>query len=291
MNAPHRRTMNDTHGEPFHMPVPANNMNDTRSESLRIPTPSGTIQVQCWEATQGHDAALAPIVLLHDSLGCIRLWRDFPERLAAASKRRVIAYDRPGFGQSDPHPGELVVPDFIADEARDTFAVIRRALGVGPFIVIGHSVGGCMGICIAAQHPAECIGLVTLAAQAIMEDYTRAGVREGQEIFSHPGHVQPLVQYHGDKARWVLDAWIGAWLSPAMEGWHLTTELQSLQCPTLVVQGERDEYCSMRQAEHIMQHAGAHASLLRLPKCGHSPHRERQAELMAALLPWLGGLR
>lgn len=265
-------------------------MNHTRSETRRIPTATGTIQVQWWEATEGHEAALAPIVLLHDSLGCIALWRDFPEKLAAASKRRVIAYDRPGFGLSDAHAGTLPVPDFIGNEGRQSFADVRNALGFTHFIVIGHSVGGCMGICIAAQYPAHCIGLVTLAAQTIMEDYTRAGVRGGQEIFSHPGHVQPLMHYHGDKARWVLDAWIGAWLSPAMADWNLTTELQALQCPTLAVQGERDEYCSMRQAEHIMQHAGAHASLLRLPKCGHSPHREKQPELMAALLPWLNGL-
>lgn len=265
-------------------------MSDFRSETLRIPTSSGAIQAQWWEATEGHDASLAPIVLLHDSLGCIALWRDFPEKLAAASKRRVIAYDRPGFGQSDPQPTRPQVPDFIANEGRTILADVLHALRAEQFIVIGHSVGGCMGICIAAQHPARCVGLVTLAAQAIMEDYTRAGVREGQEIFSHPGHVQPLMHYHGDKARWVLDAWIGAWLSPAMSDWHLTAELQALQCPTLVVQGERDEYCSMRQAEHIMQHAGAHASLLRLPKCGHSPHREKQSELLSSLLHWLNHL-
>lgn len=260
---------------------------DTRSESFRIPTALGQVQIQWWEASRQHDPALAPIVLLHDSLGCIALWRDFPEKLAALSKRRVIAYDRPGFGLSDPYPGTLPVPAFIADETDTSFAAVCEAMRIHQFIVIGHSVGGSMAICCAAKRSASCNGLVTLAAQAIMEDYTRAGVEEARQIFAHPGHIEPLRQYHGDKANWVLDAWLDAWSSAAMSDWNLTQELQAVQCPTLIVQGERDDFCSMHQAEHITAHTGGPVSRLNIPKCGHSPHREKQPILLESLGEWL----
>src|SRR5690606_22709508 len=135
------------------------------------------------------------IVMQHDSLGCVALWRDFPERLAIATGRAVVAYDRLGFGQSDPYPGQLE-PDFVTQEAHGGFQAVRNALDIGSFIAFGHSVGGGMSIACAAAHPAACAALITESAQAYVEAHTLAGIRQAKAAFAEPGQLQRLEKYH-----------------------------------------------------------------------------------------------
>ncbi|PWC90868.1 alpha/beta hydrolase [Azospirillum sp. TSH100] len=246
-----------------------------------IPTQSGSLHVKEW--TPDASGSLPPILLFHDSLGCVDLWRSFPARLAAATARRVVAYDRLGFGRSDPHPGTLPL-DFVAAEARDIVPVLLGHLGIGEFVACGHSVGGGMAVETAARFPSRCRALVTIAAQAFVEDRTLAGIREAKEGFRDPAQFARLARYHGGKARWAVDAWTESWLSPAFAGWTLDTALAEVRCPVLALHGDRDEYGS---AEHPTRIAAGRGTVRLLADTGHVPHRECEDTVVEAILSFL----
>ena len=251
---------------------------EPRVEDHRIDAPGGGLFARAWHPG---GAAGAPILLLHDSLGSVELWRDFPERLARATGRVVAAYDRLGFGRSDPYPGTLP-PDFIRAEA-ETVRLVAERLGLGRPVLFGHSVGGGMAVGTAARWPALCAAVVTESAQALVEAHTLAGIREAREAFARPGQVERLTRYHGDKARWVLDAWIVTWLDPARAGWTLDDDLRRVTCPLLALHGDRDEFGSRAQPERIGALAAGPSEVVILEGCGHVPHRERPDAVLAAL--------
>ena len=250
-----------------------------------IAHPQGRLFAREWPATTG-GAVLPPVLLQHDSLGCIDVWRDFPERLAAATGRRVIAYDRLGFGRSDVR-ADRVPRDFIAEEGRTFLPAVLAQLGVERFAVSGHSVGGGMAVNIAAQRPDACTALVTIAAQAFVEDRTIAGLHAARASFAEPGALERLARYHGDKAAWVLSAWLDTWLDPAFADWSLDDVLPQVRCPALVLHGELDEYGSAAHPQRIARGIGARATMQLLAGLGHVPQRERPDEVVARVAAFL----
>jgi len=255
-----------------------------RIQEFDLPVLDGEIYAKAWWV--GDAGVQPPIILLHDSLGCVDLWRDFPQTLAQASGRSVIAYDRLGFGQSSPKTHALP-PDFVLTEAQGGFAQLLTQLALDDFIVLGHSVGGGMGIAIAAAYPECCRALVTISAQAFVEERTRAGIRAAARAFAEPGQMQRLEKYHGDKARWVLDAWVNTWLSPAFADWNLDRPLARVVCPILAIHGQDDEYGSVAHPQRIAARAGAAVTLECIPACGHLPHREQTAVTLKAITHFL----
>lgn len=262
-------------------------MDNHQTQEYWIQTDHGRLYARRWTPTSHPLPAQAPIVLLHDSLGCVDLWRDFPARLSAATGRSVIAYDRLGFGRSDPHPGMLPPRHFIHDEAQGGFRSLREALGIERFVVFGHSVGGGMAVACAASAPDDCVGLITESAQAFPEDHTLQGIRDAQQHFAEPGQVERLAKYHGAKAQWVLHAWIDSWLSPAFADWRLDDDLSRVQSPALVLHGDNDEYGSVRHPERIARLVGGPVTLALLTACGHVPHREQEGVVLARIQTWL----
>jgi pimeloyl-ACP methyl ester carboxylesterase len=255
----------------------------------RIDTPQGRIYVRRWQApSAGGAAAPAPIVLLHDSLGSVALWREFPQQLADATRRDVLAYDRLGFGQSDPCPGQLG-PGFVAQEAETAFAAVHRGLGLEDFIVLGHSVGGGMATMVAARFGAQCRALVTESAQAFVEERTLQGIRAARDDFARPGQMDRLRKYHGDKAAWVLSAWVDTWLSEPFAGYRLDEALEQVRCPVLALHGEADEYGSSLHPERIARLTGGRPVLLE--NCGHVPHREQTRIVLDLAGQWLKAVR
>lgn len=253
-------------------------------ESITLDTPAGGLHAARWRPNTP-EAPRSPIVLLHDSLGCVALWREFPARLAAASGREVIAYDRAGYGKSTPYPGPQPA-SFIVDEA-EVFRTLRKQLGLERFVTLGHSVGGAMAVEIAGQHADGCEALITVAAQASIEPRTLAGIREAEQAFQSPAAMARLAKHHGDKADWVLRAWVDTWHSEAFAGWTLDNALQRVSCPTLAIHGEHDEYGSRAQPQRIASLTPGPAKPHILTDCGHVPHRECPERLIAALLPFL----
>jgi pimeloyl-ACP methyl ester carboxylesterase len=251
--------------------------------------PQGRIFVRTWTDSAARPAdSRAPIVLFHDSLGSVALWRDFPARLAAGTGRTVIAYDRLGFGQSDPRI-DVLAPDFIAMEAGTGFAALRAQLGLRQFVACGHSVGGGMAIHCAARFPDDCEALVTVSAQACVEEITVAGIRAAKLQFADGEQFGRLEKYHGSKARWVLDAWTGTWLSPQFASWTLAEVLARVRTPILAIHGSEDEYGSTRQPELIAAWSGAAVTVEILPGVHHLPHREQPDQVVRLVSDFLNG--
>ncbi|BBH46442.1 alpha/beta fold hydrolase [Pseudomonas sp. KU43P] len=249
-----------------------------------IETCDGTLFAQDWlpPSVQG-----TPIILLHDSLGCVALWRDFPAQLAAATGHRVIAYDRLGFGRSAPHPSVLT-RGFVEAQAQQEFAAVLHHLGVDDFIVFGHSVGGGMAIACAAHFAERCRGLITESAQAFVEDLTLHGIRAADVQFAAPGQLVRLTRYHGDKAEWVLRAWVDNWLSPAFADWSLNASLAKVHCPLLCLHGDQDEFGSVAHPRRFITLARGPSVMRLLTGCGHVPHREQPDVVLAEVQRFLG---
>jgi pimeloyl-ACP methyl ester carboxylesterase len=241
-----------------------------------IDHPLGKIFARIWEpqADAGQSRSKAPFVLLHDSLGCVELWRDFPAQLCAASGRRVIAYDRLGFGRSDPR-SDVLTREFIADEALRFFPVLRQQLGFQACIALGHSVGGGMAVHCAAAFPDACLAVITEAAQAFLEDRTVEGIQIAKAQFADPQQIARLQKYHGTKAEWVLHAWTESWLAPAFASWSLDQILPKVHCPVLAIHGDQDEYGSTRHPERIGRLCAGPSQVHILADTHHVPHKER----------------
>lgn len=258
-------------------------MTAIRTQDHWLNTPRGELFAQSWTPSSENGV---PLVLLHDSLGSVALWRDFPERLAQTTGRRVVAYDRLGFGRSGAHPGVLPA-SFIGDEASENFRAVCQQLGLNSFVVLGHSVGGGMAIGCAAAHPDACLGVITIAAQAYVDADILNGLRVAQQQFAHSGQVERLKKYHGEKAAWVLDAWIDTWLSEAFSQWSLDSQLPQVRCPALILHGDRDEYGSVLHPRRIAERVSGPARMNMLTNCGHVPHREYPDEVLAAISAFL----
>lgn len=256
---------------------------NTASEQW-IQHPQGRLFARRWNSPE--TSVGAPIVLMHDSLGCVELWRDFPEALRSATGRDVIAYDRLGFGRSDAREG-LPPNDFISEEAAQVFPLVCDHFGIDRFVVLGHSVGGGMAVHCAAFMPARCEALVTLSAQAFSEDITLDGVRQARGYFRKPEQLERLARYHGDKARWVLDAWTERWLHPDFADWSLRDVLPRVQCPTLAIHGANDEYGSPRHPEMIGELTGGAAQVHVMAGVGHMPHREASTQVLELVCGFL----
>jgi pimeloyl-ACP methyl ester carboxylesterase len=249
-----------------------------------LAVPGGEVYVRTWNPAAS--AGGVPVVLLHDSLGCVAMWRGFPALLAGRLARPVIAYDRLGFGRSSARR-QLPSLRFIAEEAEICLPVIAAALGIRKLIPFGHSVGGCMAMVWAGLSGADCPAVVSESAQAFVEERTREGVLRGKEEFSQAAMMARLEVYHGSKASWVVRAWTDIWLSPEFASWSLAGELPKVRCPLLVMHGDRDEYGSVRFPEMLCSLAGGPAEKLIIPECGHVPHREKPDVVLEAVSRFL----
>ena len=238
-----------------------------------ITTANGTLFLRQWVPEKS--SAQAPTILLfHDSLGAVELWREFPEKLAVATGLTVVAYDRLGFGQPDANPHTLK-PSFMRDEAEGPVAAILEQMGVTHFVAFGHSVGGEMAVASAAFYPDRCMAVITESSQSFVEDYTVRGIYAAIGKFSDPAQVTRLARYHGDKAPWILDAWFKTWLAEDFADWTLDGLLGEVRCPVLAMHGDLDEFGTDAHPKRIVEKSGGPwATLKLLPDTGHVPHRQ-----------------
>ncbi len=258
-------------------------MSNLTIEEFNVEVPGGRVYVKKW--TPENPISETPVILLHDSLGSVELWRDFPLILSKKLSRCVVAYDRLGFGRSD---ARVALPsiDFVEEEATMYFHYLKNHLLIKRYILIGHSVGGGMSINIAARDT-DCSAVVTMAAQAFVEDLTVQGIKDAKKIFEQPGQIERLEKWHGDKAKWVLQAWTDVWLSTEFSTWSLKNCLGNVGCPILAIHGEDDEYGSNVFPEFIIGNAGGVAKKLVLKGCGHLPHKEKTGTVVNSIKEFL----
>lgn len=253
-------------------------------EQAFVATAQGKLCAALWGAE--HLRGRPPFLLLHDSLGCIALWRDFPARLTAATGRAVIAYDRLGFGRSDPRAGTMP-KDFIRQEAEDGIWPVLDHFGCDQAILLGHSVGGAMAVCAGAKKPERAAAVITIAAQGFVEDKVISGIRAAQRDFAQPGQMDRLARYHGDKANWVFRAWVDTWLDQNFADWTLDADLRQLRAPLLALHGDRDEFGSLAHPRRFAALAQGPARAQILADCGHVPHREQPDALIAQIVDFV----
>lgn len=249
-----------------------------------IDSPRGRLFAREW--TPVIASGTEPILLIHDSLGCVDLWRDFPASLCERSGRRVIAYDRLGWGRSDARTEALPL-NFISEESETFLPVIFDHFRIDRFSVFGHSVGGGMAVVCAGKFADSCAAVITESAQAFVDDRIRRGILEAKLAFENGGQFERLKKYHGEKAEWVLRAWTDTWLSPEFASWSLQADLARVKCRLLAIHGDRDEYGSVRHPEVICSLAGGASRKIILPGCGHIPHRETPAAISELVTDFL----
>ena len=231
------------------------------------------------------DATRRPLILLHEGLGSVGLWRDFPGRLAEATGRRLIAFSRFGHGRSDPPP-EPRTPAFFHEEALEVLPELLTVLDAPHPILVGHSDGASIALIHAAGHPVE--GLVLLAPHVFVEDITVERIRETREAYAADGLRERMARHHDDPdaAFW---GWCDVWLDPAFRRWNLEPEAARVTAPALLIQGADDPYGTLAQLDLIESRARGRVERLVVPG-GHSPHLEQPEPVLAAIDRFVAGL-
>ena len=230
----------------------------------------------------GQEANGEPVlVFLHEGLGSIRQWRDFPAKLAAASGCRALVYDRYGYGQSDVLIEKRRTVRFMHEEALNALPGMLAALKVENPILVGHSDGASIALIHAgAGHAAR--GIVAMAPHVFIEPICIASIREATRTFETTDFAEKLGRYHRD-ARKTFYGWADVWLDPQFGGWDIRDEyLPGVRCPVLAIQGFDDEYGTMAQLDEIKRRVSGPCERLKLEKCGHAPFRDQPQQTIEA---------
>lgn len=237
------------------------------------------------------DKVAAPlIVFLHEGLGSISMWRDFPQRLCDALGCRGLVYSRPGYGSSTPRAAaEAWGLDFMHRQAQQVLPAFLQALGIDtakdkPWL-LGHSDGGSIALLYAASFPQQLAGAVVLAPHILVEDLSVNSISKARTAYLETDLRQRLARHHDDpdSAFW---GWNDIWLRPDFKHWSIEEEITAITCPLLAVQGLDDEYGTLEQIRGIARRL-AQTRLLELADCGHSPHRDQPDRLITAITAFI----
>lgn len=222
------------------------------------------------------------IVMLHEGLGSIEMWKDFPERVADATGHGVFVYSRAGYGQSD--PADLPLPvDYMTREAVDVLPDILDAIGGDSVVLFGHSDGAT----IAAIHAGSVSdsrvrGLILMAPHFFTEKGGLEAIAAAKTAFEEGDLAEKLARYHRD-ATGAFRGWNDAWLDPKFHDWNVADAIDHWRIPVLAIQGRDDEYGTLAQIEEIEERIYSPLEVAILDDCGHAPHRDRPDETLAAI--------
>ncbi len=238
-----------------------------RIETLRLP------------AAQPREQAPA-IVFLHEGLGSLAMWRDFPQQIADATGCEAIVYSRYGYGRSEPL-AESRRPGYMHDEALAALPELLDQLEIERPILFGHSDGGSIALLHAGTGTRPVAGVIVMAPHVLVEDMSIAGIARARQAYLCSDLRARLARYHDDPDATFM-GWNDIWLDPAFRSWNIEACLPGIACPVLAIQGEDDEYASMDHLERIGRQA-ADVELVKLADCRHSPHKDQPQAVIAAV--------
>lgn len=226
------------------------------------------------------------LVFLHEGLGCIEFWRDFPEILCQATGCSGLVYDRKGYGGSemfeDPWP-----LDYLQKESLIYLPALLKECNIDPAVLIGHSDGGTIALLTAAIHGNLIRAIITEAAHIFVEELTIAGIRKVVELFETGPLKEKLARYHKENTETIFYRWADRWLSPEFLSWNIQGYLPKITCPILVLQGEDDEYGTPAQIQGIVGHVSGPAHSKLIPACGHVPHFQAKNVVLSEMTQFI----
>jgi len=223
------------------------------------------------------------ILLLHEGLGSVSMWRDFPQALARTTGARVVAYSRHGFGRSGPRTRPWT-PRFVHEEALEVIPALRERLGIGRPVLLGHSTGASMALVHAGADRWDVAGVVAMAPLTDVQRSNVESITRARAIYQLTDWREKLARHHDDVDA-VFYGWNDTWLRPDFRDWNLRADLAGIRAPIVAILGRDDEYATPDQVETIRQEArvAARFKFLLLDRCGHAPHRDQPEAVLGAV--------
>jgi pimeloyl-ACP methyl ester carboxylesterase len=226
------------------------------------------------------------LLFMHHGLGCVSTWRDVPDVIAARTGCRAVLYSRWGHGASEPSARPRGVR-FMHDEAQRVLPELLDALKIDNPILIGHSDGASIALIHAGGHVRPVRALVLLAPHVFVEDCSVASIANIRQRYQATNLRERLWRHHGDNVDGAFHGWTDVWLDPAFREWNIEHYLGGIGVPTLIVQGEDDEYGTARQAEAVAAQVKGEVEVMMLPQCGHAPHRDQREIVVQRLVAFI----
>lgn len=229
------------------------------------------------------------LVFLHEGLGSIGQWRDFPEEICVATGCPALVYDRWGYGGSDPltEPRRL---DYLHDEALLTLPEVLEQCAIDKPIFIGHSDGGSIAIIYAGTYPQKAAGVITEAAHVFVEDITVVGIKRAVEVYESTDFKKRLGKFHADNTELMFHGWADIWLSQEFRDWNIEEYLPHITCPLLAIQGRDDEYGTPAQIEAIVGKVAGPVRGSIVENCGHIPHLQAREKVSAEMANFISAI-
>lgn len=228
------------------------------------------------------------LVFLHEGLGCVDMWHDFPKALSDATGCGVLVYSRLGYGRSDPCRLPRSIR-FMHIEGMTVLPKVLKQANVKDHILIGHSDGGSIALIHAGANPCDGLkGVATLAAHVFCEPVTISSIQKAKQRFYEKDLRKRLEKYHGRNTDCAFHAWNGPWLDPDFMNWNIVKYLPHINVPVLAIQGEDDQYGTLSQVDAIRRHCRDTIARTKiLPHCGHSPYREKPDQTLQLLTAFI----
>ena len=230
------------------------------------------------------------IIFLHEGLGCVESWKDFPARVVEATGYGALVYSRAGYGKSDP----ITLPrpvTFMHDEALTVLPEVIDLLNIREALLFGHSDGGSIALIHAGANPGRYIrALILEAPHVFVEDLSVESIELAKVNYETGNLRAGLERYHGENVECAFHGWNEVWLKPEFRSWNIESYLPSITCPVLVIQGEDDQYGTLKQVEAIERGCSGRVETRILSNCGHSPHRGQPDQVIAAVTGFLGSI-
>jgi pimeloyl-ACP methyl ester carboxylesterase len=227
------------------------------------------------------------LVFLHEGLGCVSMWGDFPRQIAEATGCGALVYSRAGYGNSDP----VALPrpiTFMHHEALVMLPQIIKAMGIVETILVGHSDGGSIALIYAGSRRAKGLrGLILEAPHVFVEDISIESITRAAEKYKSGELKQGLKRHHGENIECAFWGWNKVWLDAAFRTWNIEEYLPNIHVPMLLIQGENDEYGSLRQVEAIERGCQGFVKSIIFPECGHSPHRDQPGRALVSITSFI----
>jgi len=227
------------------------------------------------------------LVFLHEGLGSVGQWKDFPLSLCKRTKLPALVFDRWGYGKSEPcdKTGDAM---YLHAEALSFLPQVLAHFGIKSSILVGHSDGGSIALMFAAAHPGKVCCLITEAAHVFVEDVTLEGIREAVQVYEDTDLKGRLAKYHGENTDLVFKRWSETWLAPSFREWNIENYLPKVNCPVLAIQGQDDPYGTPAQVDAIVRQVSGPATAMIIPACGHIPHFQAREAVLTAMGEFVG---